>query len=72
MINFKLFGSLNMDLFYEKKIIFKASFMFKVRNGIWLHDNERKGKYYIAKWFYDNLSTVLIKLLHTHTKSLIA
>lgn len=73
MINFKLFGSLNIDLFYEKRGIFKMSFMFKAKNGIWLYDNERKGKYYRAKWYYDNFQ--LFKhcfnqsFIHIHTIS---
>lgn len=49
------------------------SFLFKARNEIWLYDNERKGKHYREKWFYDNFQ--LLKhcfhqsLIHTHTLS---
>lgn len=60
-----------IELFYEKRDILKMSFMFKTRNGIWLYDNERKGKCCREKSFYDNFQ--LFKhcfnqsLIHTHT-----
>lgn len=51
------------------------SFIFKARNGIWLYDNERKGKGYREKWFYDNFQlfkycfnqSLVQTHMHTHT-----
>lgn len=48
--------------------------MSKARNGIWLYDNERKGKWYREKWFYDNLQLFkhCFNQSFTHTQPTIA